>query len=125
MHGVNFITLNNDEVTLEVSRINVHGYVVISWKRTYVFVTLERVVEGGTPCNLIVVIVNIVCAYGGLFEQNSREFRSLLGQMRFLHFMVLNQVSLYNLSTNTLIVDVHCMTHHTSIVVQNSLSFRW
>ena len=129
MQVANFFSLSCDEVTSVdcQSCISVHDYVVIDWKQMPVFLTLERVIEGGTTDNLIVVIVNAARAYGGLTEKKIREKLITFGQMGFLHFKVLNPVSLYNLSTSTLLSWWVSIAWHTARILLSKPypSLRW
>jgi hypothetical protein len=70
-----------DEITIVNNQnwISMHYYVVVNWKQIPIFVTLERLVEGGIATNIKSVIMVTFIMYGGLMNEKIVERVVCLG----------------------------------------------
>lgn len=122
MQSVTFLSFSCDEITSRGCQlwINAHGYIARDWKRIPLFITLERVVEGGTTNNCTTVIVNVVHVYEGLSNQKIRKGLITFGVDGVSTYQGVKSgfiVKLINKHT-PFMVGVYCMAHHTNLVVQ-------
>jgi hypothetical protein len=59
--------------------ISMHFYVVVSWKKILILLTLEHLVEGGNFGNIKNVVMVILIMYGGLTNEEIVEWVVCLG----------------------------------------------
>jgi hypothetical protein len=98
----------------------VHAYVVENWRKQPILLNLERVVDGNTSNNLIVIIICFLTNLGGLLVVDVANTVVCFGANGVIVFQGLKTCVTFQLIMNKhshFIVGVHCMAHRCNLVV--------
>ncbi len=101
--------------------IFVHCYVVVGWKQVFIFLTLERLVEGGTIVNIKNVILVAFITYGGFINEQIFECLMCLRTDGVSTFQGVQSkvIALMKTQQTPFLIGIHCMTHKTNLVMQS------
>ncbi len=111
-----------DEVTIVDNQnwLLVHLYVIDGWKQVLILLNLQRVLDGAIFANLIKLIIQSLVEFGGMTKTDVANKLVCFGTNGVKIFQGLKNGVTTKLMQNhdPFMSGVHCMAHHTNMVVQ-------
>jgi hypothetical protein len=114
-----FLFLNADEViTIDnQSWISMHAYVMHAWKKKFIILTLQHIVDGGNVDNLTAVIVQAFMLQGGLTQEETTKRLICFGANRASIFQGCHSSMTFQLKEKfaPCMMGDNCMAHRTNL----------